>query len=334
MSSMERIPERFQEREFLYNQEGRLERYTKWREDQVPKILAILTRIEPNESARQKLESIFQAVVSGAELLVREKNLVTREEKTLNNDKKDVVSNADIDSQAEVIRILELDFSDHLFIGEEGRQGNEQSSSAFLIDSLDGTRAYMLDYDDYSMSVAHEKEGSIDFALVFMPEKGKIFFSYEGQAIYFDEDGAKRIAVHPRQFKDSLLYTDFSDITESEDIHVGMAEFWKQIRRDSPPFKEVRYNSAAFGIPDTVSKNGNAFIGFDLEKVDVAAAAYFAICGVAKVWTSITANHPGFILVTNGEQGTEAMFLSRIKELFPDEYSKAYRLTPENVMFK
>ena len=324
------------EKEFLYNTEGRLNRFAEWRDAQLPKILSILDYIESEDRTRKQIGNIVRAVINGAEVLVRQKNMVAREEKTLGSGKQDVVSKADIDSQSEIIKSLEASFdpSEHLFIGEEGRQGNEKASSVFLIDSLDGTRAYMLDYDDYSMSVAHEENGQVDFAIVFMPEKGRLFLSYKGQSFYLDEDGTKPVSIHPGEFKDSLLYTDFSDVAESEEINGAMSKFWTQVRHQSPPFKEVRYNSAAFGIPDTVFKNGNAFIGFDLEKVDVAAAAYFALCGGAKVWTSITAEHQGFILVTNGDQDTETMFLAKIEELFPDEHSKMYELTIDNVIFK
>lgn len=314
----------------------RLRRYLESRDRHAKAFYDLIETMEPDVEARERVRGIFDSVFEGGLILVRNKGKVFAEEKILPSAKKDVVSQADMEAQAAIFANLEkrFDGEHNFFLGEEGSTGNPQAESVFVVDSLDGTRAYLMGYGDYSVSLAHEQDGVTDVALVYAPERGEVFFGYQGKSFHVTEDGAREVAVTPRPFGESVLYTDFSDVAESPETDASMFRFWQEIRRDGVPFKDVRYNSAAFGVPDTVTKQGNVFIGFDLERVDVAAAAYFAVSAGSRVWTSITKGRPGFILVTNGQPETDQKFLAMLQRFFPEEAASTRPVEKGKPMFE
>jgi len=319
-----------------YDPEGKINRFLQVRSFLKREFAQAIDQVEADESVRDLMHKTLDALLAGGTNLIRSKRSAAVKEKELPSHKKDVVTQTDIDTQKIVFEVLEQSFGadNQYLVGEEGVSGNKDSHSVFLVDALDGTRAFMHGYDDYSMSLAHEQDGVLDFAFVFAPEKGKIFFGNRQGSYSLDIDGTRKIKTETRPFTESVFYSDFSDVVETDEMNEAMAHFWADIRGKHKPFKEVRYNSAALGIPDTVEKSGNIFIGFDLELVDVAAGAYCALKAGSKVWTSITKERPGFILVTNGDPETEELCIRSLEHHFPEYYHAMYQVSADQTAFK
>ncbi len=285
---------------------------------------------------KKSLRNAFDAIIEGGALLVEKKDSVVADTKPLENSRTDIVTAADLESQTRILDELKKVNDEKLtyFIGEEGKVGNPMAESRFYLDSLDGTRAYVAGYNDYSISLAHEKGNKLDYGMIYVPEKQELFYAGDQKAFHVSADELGLVIANPRRFEESVYYSDFSDIPEAEETNEAMAKFWAELKGSHQVLKDVRYSSAAYGIADTVSKNGNVFVGFDLQKVDVAAAAYFASSAGAKLWTNINESSPGFIVVTNPEPDNMKLLQGLVHKYFPEYARRAYEFNPAEAMVK
>src|SRR5262245_15126908 len=93
-----------------------------------------------------------KAARAGGEVLLAWKDRVTAREKN----PRDLVTEADIASQAEIRRLILDAFPDHGFLGEEGNPAQPAVAGGYrwLVDPLDGTVNYVHGLPGYAVSVA------------------------------------------------------------------------------------------------------------------------------------------------------------------------------------
>jgi myo-inositol-1(or 4)-monophosphatase len=141
----------------------------------------------------------------------------------------DLVTDADIASQAAVRAVIATKHPSHLFLGEEDTtkfEALESDEHVWLVDPLDGTTNYVHGYPCYAVSVAVAHHRELLAGVIYDPNKDECFAAERGQgatcngkSIHTSEVesvGAALVAVSlpPRVQRDSPDLADFVDVVQ------------------------------------------------------------------------------------------------------------------------
>ena len=97
-----------------------------------------------------------------------------------------LVSDADIESEAVIARIIKETFPDHAILGEETHRGDPRAPHLWVVDPLDGTSNFAHRIPQFAVSVAYYEHGQAACGVVFNPVLGDWFVATRGQAAYFN----------------------------------------------------------------------------------------------------------------------------------------------------
>lgn len=120
-----------------------------------------------------------------------------------------LVTVADREAEAKVLRYLKSRHPDHTFIAEESWDGKETGSSGYswILDPLDGTTNYAHGLDHYAFSLAVALDGDPVAGIVVDPSRDHVYTAFKGRGAFL---GRKRLRVSSvRRLADSLLVTGF-----------------------------------------------------------------------------------------------------------------------------
>ncbi|HEY2251359.1 MAG TPA: inositol monophosphatase family protein, partial [Planctomycetaceae bacterium] len=93
----------------------------------------------------------------------------------------DLVTEADVASQAAIHEILHTRFPDHGFLGEEGLNSNPEAEYRWIIDPLDGTSNYVHRFPYYAVSIGLAQHGKLLAGVILDPTRGELFAAALGQ---------------------------------------------------------------------------------------------------------------------------------------------------------
>jgi len=95
------------------------------------------------------------------------------------------VTIADREAEAAIKRVLKRAFPDHAFYGEEfGREGD--SDFLWLIDPIDGTKAFIRDYPMFSTQIALMHRGELVVGVSSAPEFGETAWARKGGGAFLN----------------------------------------------------------------------------------------------------------------------------------------------------
>lgn len=101
-----------------------------------------------------------------------------------NKGPRDLVTEADFASQAEIRRILLESFPAHGFVGEESIDGHAAPANAsqprWIVDPLDGTSNYVHGFPAYCVSVALARGDDVLVGVIYDPERDECFTARRG----------------------------------------------------------------------------------------------------------------------------------------------------------
>jgi myo-inositol-1(or 4)-monophosphatase len=202
------------------------------------------------------------AIAGGRELLEWRGRFQSREKGAA-----DLVTDADLASQAAIQRVVASKFPEHAFLGEEST-GEALSRYAdqltWIVDPLDGTTNYVHGYPCYAVSVALVRGRDLLVGAVFDPLADRCFSAASGQGARLNGSpirvsGATRvekslvaISLPPRSRRDSPDLLDFM-----EAVHACRA-----VRRSG---------SAALNLAYVAAGWLDAFWAYQIQPWDVAA---------------------------------------------------------------
>jgi myo-inositol-1(or 4)-monophosphatase len=119
-----------------------------------------------------------QAARAGASELVAWKGRFQARQKA----PRDLVTDADLASEAAVRAVILEHFPDHGILGEEAPDPRQlERSYCWVVDPLDGTTNYAHDYPCYGVSVAVATEGRLLAGVVYDPERDECFAAAAGE---------------------------------------------------------------------------------------------------------------------------------------------------------
>lgn len=178
----------------------------------------------------------------------------------------DLVTDADIASQAAIRREIADRYPHHLFVGEEKTSQVDVGDDEFvwLVDPLDGTTNYIHDYPCYAVSVAVAQGAELLAGVIYDPVADELYAAERGAGAYcnaarlttspISEVGEALVAVSlpPRVGPDSPDLADF----------VRVVQVAQAIRRSG---------SAALNMANLAHGRLDAFWATKIQPWDVAA---------------------------------------------------------------
>ena len=105
---------------------------------------------------------------------------------------KSPVTEADVRCEIAIREILEARFPAHGFFGEETGSRDADAESLWLVDPIDGTKAFVREYSMFSTQIALMRRGEIVLGVSSAPVYGELSFAERGCGAYLN---GKPIAV-------------------------------------------------------------------------------------------------------------------------------------------
>ena len=141
--------------------------------------------MNPSPELKAALDAAEQAAVIARSLY--QHNLEVR----LKADKSPVTE-ADVRCEIAIREILESRFPSHGFFGEETGSRDRQAESLWLVDPIDGTKAFVREYPMFSTQIALMRRGEIVLGVSSAPVYGELGFAERGRGAYLN---GKALAV-------------------------------------------------------------------------------------------------------------------------------------------
>jgi histidinol-phosphatase len=136
-----------------------------------------------------ELRAALDAAASAAEIArtLYQKNLAVR----LKEDKSPV-TDADVRCELAIRAILQERFPDYGFYGEETGARRSDAENLWLVDPIDGTKAFVREYPMFSTQIALMRAGQIVVGVSSAPVYGELSYAERGRGAYLN---GTRIAV-------------------------------------------------------------------------------------------------------------------------------------------
>lgn len=99
---------------------------------------------------------------------------------------KSPVTDADIRSETAIRAILETRFPDYGFFGEETVARGIDADNVWLVDPIDGTKAFVREYPMFSTQIALMRRGEIVLGVSSAPVYGELAFAERGCGAYLN----------------------------------------------------------------------------------------------------------------------------------------------------
>jgi len=182
------------------------------------------------------------------------------------NDKSynDFVTEVDLASEKEIIRVLKASYPDHAFLGEESGLSH-QADNVWIIDPLDGTTNFLHGFPQYCISIALEQKGEITQAVIYDPNRNDLFTATKGQGAHLNQ---RRMRVSNKsKLKESILGTGFP-FRDFQHLPVYLKIFEEVVRGTSGI---RRPGSAALDLAYVAAGWFDGFFEINLSKWDIAA---------------------------------------------------------------
>src|SRR5580700_2445393 len=133
----------------------------------------------PSAELKTALAAAAQAAVIARSLYQRNVDVRIKEDKT-------PVTDADMRCEIAIREILEAAFPAYGFYGEETGRRDTGAESVWLVDPIDGTKAFVREYPMFSTQIALMRRGEIVLGVSSAPVYGELSFAERGRGAYLN----------------------------------------------------------------------------------------------------------------------------------------------------
>ncbi len=167
--------------------------------------------------------AIDAARAGAVELMARRDSFVSREKAF-----KDLVTDADLASQAAIRRILSAEFPDDAFVGEEEgeneppasvRQGKTDAPACWVVDPLDGTVNYVHRMPGFAVSIGYYSAGKMMLGVIYDPVSDELFHAVDGRGAFLN--GRTMRVSSCGDIRDSLIACSFPAGIKGDSPEIG-----------------------------------------------------------------------------------------------------------------
>ncbi len=183
----------------------------------------------------------------------------------------DFVTEVDRAAEAAIIEMLQEAYPAYGILAEESGQsaGRGAGSSDFqwIIDPLDGTTNFIHGLPQYAVSIALAKNGVVEQAVVFDPNRNELFTASKGAGAFLNE---RRIRVSRRiKLQDALIGTGFPyRMFDKIDLYL---DIFKELAQKTAG--QRRPGAASLDLAYVACGRYDGFWEFGLSPWDMAAGA-------------------------------------------------------------
>ena len=129
----------------------------------------------------------------------------------------DPVTEADREAERAIRAIIKAEFPDHGILGEEHGNENLSSRHVWVIDPIDGTRAFISGLPVWGTLVGLTEDGDAVAGMMSQPFTGELFYANEAGSHYEGPGGARRLAARrTTRLADATLFTTTPALFEGE----------------------------------------------------------------------------------------------------------------------
>lgn len=108
----------------------------------------------------------------------------------------DVLTQADLDAEREIIKLIQSQFPAHNILAEETGFIEKGSAYTWVIDPLDGTGNFAAGLPYFSIAIALLRNTSPIMAVTAAPVEGEIFYAERGKGAYLVAGEGKPFRIH------------------------------------------------------------------------------------------------------------------------------------------
>ncbi len=183
----------------------------------------------------------------------------------------DFVTEVDQAAEAAIIETLREAYPGYGILAEESGEsagkGKQDTEYQWIIDPLDGTTNFIHGMPHYAISIALAKNGVVEQAVVFDPNRNELFTASKGAGAFLNE---RRIRVSRRtKLQDSLLGTGFPyRVFNHVDTYLAI---FKELTQKTAGMR--RPGAASLDLAYVACGRYDGFWEFGLAPWDVAAGA-------------------------------------------------------------
>ncbi len=195
--------------------------------------------------------------------------------------KNDLVTDADLASEREILRIIGSEFPEDDFLAEETRDKQQlPEGRVWIIDPIDGTTNFTHGFPIYCISIALWIDGVPKVGLVKEAANGELFWAVEGEGAYLNEQAIQISSVtDPAKalIGTGFPYTAFEYVDEYLNLLKSLMKNTHGIRRPG---------AASYDFCCVAAGRFDGFFEYGLSAWDVAAGALIIkeAGGIVKDW--------------------------------------------------
>lgn len=179
---------------------------------------------------------------------------------------KTLVTEADIESEKLIRKILSENFPEYSIWGEEFGKDEKTSKLMWIIDPLDGTTNFVIENPFFNVSIALVKDKTPVLGVVYYPFQDELFFAVKGKGSYLNDN---RIVVSKIESIEDSVITFCHSSDKEATLH--MAEIWKALKLRNPKVRQI--GAAALEMSYVASGRVDAFMMIKQNPWDVSAGA-------------------------------------------------------------
>jgi histidinol-phosphatase len=135
--------------------------------------------MNPSPELKAALDAAEQAAGIARSLFRRNIEVRIKEDKS-------PVTEADMRCEIAIREILEARFPSHGFFGEETGSRGADAESLWLVDPIDGTKAFVREYPMFSTQIALMRNGELVLGVSSAPVFGEVSFAERGRGAYLN----------------------------------------------------------------------------------------------------------------------------------------------------
>ena len=189
----------------------------------------------------------------------------------------DVVTRADRESEAFIVRSILERYHTHAILGEEGgARGDAASEWRWVVDPLDGTTNYSQGLPVFCVSIALQYRGETVVGVVYAPYLRELFTAVRGGGAWCRRGDGEPVRLHvstKQRLDCSVVATGFPyDKSENPDNNSD------NVARILPHVRDVRrMGAAAYDLSCVAAAMLDGFWELNLHEWDVCAASLLVI---------------------------------------------------------
>ncbi len=228
----------------------------------------------------------------------------------------DYVSEIDQAAEREIIDIIHKHYPDHAILAEEsGASGDHEMR--WVIDPLDGTTNFLHGFPHFAVSIAAERAGKAEVAVVYDVMRQELFTAARGAGAQLD--GRKIRVSKQRELEGSLIATGFPFSLEAEHFNA----YVEQLRVIMAQAAGVRRaGAAALDLAYVAAGRVDAFWEIGLKPWDTAAGALLIQEAGGHIGTLTGDPYTGGMHILAGTPKVYAAMLTAIAPHIPESLKK------------